>query len=774
MLYDGFFDATYDEEKEQYDRAYDSSAFVDYFANFIGSGVCIHGNPDSFKVSYQGGSLTIAPGYLFIQGFWLKNDADYTVPLGAGVYAVVARLDTGSRMITLATETKAGDYESGTTLVLAYVTVSSGGSAEVEDTRYNDDICGVIDSAGNLSTKVEWAVNYINTEINARLEQAEQNIATQAAVLDAKIAEVSAEIDKIQPDAVGTIKFSASKDIGDGWLRCDGRFVSEKDYPELVEALGKLIPSGDKFQLISSGEIGHQISNGVIYDGRMWVYSCSTQKLYGVDVDGGEAIKEIIVTSTDPEFSRVHALSTSQPIALSIVQSPIDGTARVFLAQILVSSGSATSETISENLKNYLWLYYAEFSADKSNLSMSAPFTTLTIASGSHYFISNSCVPYVVSRNVGGKETFSTLTALHQKNQFNIIQWTDGASSATSITDGPDGTYSGYTGQRISFSRKSKGEAVAVGYSYDAATNRYVKSDVWSLQNEIFSRDASTNVSENAVIGRTNPTPLNIAGENKILFSYDTASALTINLKELQNAQKVNLTLSIPSDARIFVDGGAYLWGKDIYMIFVGTGIIFSRTLENGSFGYLDTTSVLGTITQFGYLDYSEDEGTLYLLGQDTTNSVKVAKIVLNTLYDYANDGAWLPNIASDGVPAYIKAVPTETSGGDEDSGNSEYVTIDITVTIGVDFSTYATVLFNGEPLIAGTYKRTLLRNGTFTAGLRTTNKSSTGYSLKVAMNGTTISIANTSDDVGTEKTLSFAVSDYVSSGIKLSATYRS
>ena len=114
--------------------------------------------------------------------------------------------------------------------------------------------------------------------------------------------------------------------------------------------------------------------------------------------------------------------------------------------------------------------------------------------------------------------------------------------------------------------------------------------------------------------------------------------------------------LSLPSAARVFVDAGAYLWGKDIYMIFVGTGIIFSRTLQAGDFGYLDTTSVLGTITQFGYLDYSQDEGTLYLLGQDTTNTVKVAKIVLNDLYDYANDGAWLPVIASDGVPAYIKA----------------------------------------------------------------------------------------------------------------------
>ena len=91
-------------------------------------------------------------------------------------------------------------------------------------------------------------------------------------------------------------------------------------------------------------------------------------------------------------------------------------------------------------------------------------------------------------------------------------------------------------------------------------------------------------------------------------------------------------------------------------MIFVGTGIIFFRKFNAKEFGYLDTTSVLGTITQYGYLDYSQDENTLYLVGQDTNNKVKVAKMVLNTLFDYANDGAWLPAVAADGVPAYIKA----------------------------------------------------------------------------------------------------------------------
>lgn len=93
-----------------------------------------------------------------------------------------------------------------------------------------------------------------------------------------------------------------------------------------------------------------------------------------------------------------------------------------------------------------------------------------------------------------------------------------------------------------------------------------------------------------------------------------------------------------------------------MFMVFVGTGIIFSRDLTEGSFGYLDTTSVLGTITQCGNLQYSQDEGTLYIVGQDTTNAIRAAKIVLNTLFDYASDGTWLPSMYQDGIPAYIKA----------------------------------------------------------------------------------------------------------------------
>ena len=193
-------------------------------------------------------------------------------------------------------------------------------------------------------------------------------------------------------------------------------------------------------------------------------------------------------------------------------------------------------------------------------------------------------------------------------------------------------------------------------------------------------------------------------------------------------------------------------------MIFVGTGIIFSRDLTEGSFGYLDTTSVLGAITQFGYLDYSEDEGTLYLLGQDTTNTVKVAKIVLNTLYDYANDGAWLPLIASDGVPAYIKAKGEETI---VDPVNPK-ITLSST-------SEYADLIFNGETFsVQGTYSRTVSRGGTFTIGLRRSMSVVGSGFVNLALNGSTVVSVSLGDPVGTTKTKTFMTSDYVASGITL------
>lgn len=670
-LYDGFFDATQNEDTGEYDRTYSTDDFAGYFAKIIGSGVCVHNNPDSFLVRLEEGQAVVSPGYLFISGYWLKNDADYTIALPESRnYAIVARLNLGTRMIELEARTVETAYTDS--LVLAIVSPSAA-----EDTRYNTDLCGVIDTAGELSTKVEWALNYIDNEIESKLAGVEAEIAAQAVKLDAKIAAVQAVVDSIVPPPIGTIQFSASQNVGNEWLPCDGRFINEKDYPELVAALGKLTPSDDKFTVISDGEIGPQISNGVIYDGCMWVYSYSAQKLYGVDVDGAQPVKVIDITSTDSDFTRVHVPSMNQPIALSIVKSPIDGKARVFLAQILENSGTISGDLDEKTIKKYFWLYSAQFTGSESSLAVSAPFKSATAGENVTDFDSFLAVPYVVSENVGGTETFyvaigtrgyikTAAGAAYDQGiiDVHLFQWSGANDARTNIKSKTSGATSKtgnsyeYVNQRAAFSKKNKNELVRFDvfrYVQNVGGTTYTRK-ITSYNSGIFNGASYSNSSSSPRLTLQTQPPLSIIGADKLIFDLTTQKMSVVQNDSKSIEAEVSIGLSLPSAARVFVDGGAYLWGKDIYMLFVGTGIIFSRTLEAGSFGYLDTTSVLGTITQFGYLDYSEDEMALYLLGQDTTNSVKVAKIVLNDLYDYANDGAWLPMIASDGVPAYIKA----------------------------------------------------------------------------------------------------------------------
>lgn len=647
-LYDGFFDATQNEETGEYDRTYGPDDFTGYFERIIGSGVCVHNNPDSFKVHMEDGQAVVSPGYLFIKGYWLRNDADYPIILpGTGNYAIVAHLNLGTRMIELEARTIETAYTDS--LVLAIVSPSAA-----EDTRYNTDLCGVIDTAGELSAKVEWAVNYIDNEIESKLAAIEQDIAAQSAKLDAKIAAVQAVAESIVPPPIGTIKFSASQDVGKEWLRCDGSFVNEADYPELVAALGKLTPSADKFQLISDGEIGTRITNGALYNGRIWVYSYSDKKLYGVDSNGAEAVKEITVKSDEEAFGNFKEPSNVYPLCLSIVENLDKNGATLFLTQI-IANGVNNRISKDKGWLSYFLIFSSDFTGDESELDMELPFTTLnaygysysdsSLASTGTYFQHEYAIPYVVQCPDTSDQQYLTALGCHNGSAL-YLKW---KKDSDPVTTAASGSFTASCYQRIIASKKSKNLIAFGSFDLFYSSGSY---SVYSIPNDLYKATGTT--SKSKIPSRADYCPANVVGKDLIVaYSLNDITSYPISNTA---SRKVNPNISLPSAARVFVDAAAYLWGKDVYLFFVGTGIIFSRDLTEGSFGYLDTTSVLGTITQFGYLDYSEDEGTVYLLGQDTANNVKVAKIVLNTLYDYANDGAWLPMIASDGVPAYIKA----------------------------------------------------------------------------------------------------------------------
>ena len=134
------------------------------------------------------------------------------------------------------------------------------------------------------------------------------------------------------------------------------------------------------------------------------------------------------------------------------------------------------------------------------------------------------------------------------------------------------------------------------------------KYTVTSKNNKIFnSSSAYSRQQQNLRSGRDSYGPVTIAGDGFVLFAFDKNKISYVSTKETKYG--ISEISGLPSAARVFVDAAAYLWGKDIYLIFVGTGIIFSRTLDAGDFGYLDTTSVLGTITQFGYWTIRKTRG---------------------------------------------------------------------------------------------------------------------------------------------------------------------
>lgn len=679
-LYDGFFDAepVLDEngqETGKYDREYNSGHFTDYFANIIGSGVCIHNNPDSFKVRLEGGEAVVGSGYLFIQGYWLRNDEDYPVPVtGSESAAIVAHLNMGRRMIELETVPVAESYPDS--LVLALYNPADG---TFEDTRHNDDICGVIVTAGELSAKVEWAVNYIDNEIEKKLAQIEADIlayqeevnaqiAQKEEELDNKIAEAQAKIDRVVPDPIGTIKYSAAENMGPNWLRCNGDFINRTNYPELVSSLGKLEPSGDQFKLISEGEIGKQISNGAVCNGRVWVYSLSTKKLYGVDLEGVRPIKEISVTSTNAYFNNFQNPSNGLPIALSIIPLKTrPGQYKLCLAQSLPGGiGKTNNVTGTQYITcspSKSLLFWSNFTGNESSLTLVRPFNSIEEKPHSGGYIGDNpykAIPYVVSHAVNGAERFSfypygpgkgdSRDGYYSRTYY--FSWSESFSIAD--VDIAMDTYVNEQSNIFSFSHKNQDECAFMIFS-GASYPSYVK--IKSIPLGTFDGMGSSDRYDQ--VTESSPTTTMVTGKNAIITQVDpyANNIYVFNRRSKDHIIKIPVNLyGLPSARKSFIDGAVYLWNKDIYMIFVGTGIIFSRTLGTGSFGYLDTTSVLGIITQFGYLDYAENENTLYVLGQDTENRVKVAKMELNTLYDYATEGAWLPTLSMGGVPAYIKA----------------------------------------------------------------------------------------------------------------------
>lgn len=774
-LYDGFFDAVLDEETGQYDREYDSSDFTGYFGELIGSGVCVYENPDSFRVRCENGEAVLSPGYLFLQGYWLRNDADYFLPLpGPGVFAVLAHLNLGQRTIELLAQekTETGIYPDS--LVLAYVTVSYDGlPAAAEDTREDMSVCGVIDAVGSLSSKVRYALDYIDNEIDKKLAEAEASIAAQSARLDLKIAEVAALVEELEPPPVGTVKFSAAPSVGAEWLRCDGAFVSAADYPELVEALGKLTPGASEFWEAYNGAAGSGMTNGCLYEGTCWTFSVTDKRLYGY-TGSTKTLKALSVTGAD----RLTA-SAANPVCLSIA----DG--HLFLAQNQTSAnafvllecaaftGSGAVAMTELDVKPVIQAY-------------GTGLTVRPVLPGESFVPEAVRIPYDwgTSTSPDVQDTFAVCMGwqyikpsanqnTYQQSLYALIWKKDDFSSAKIIraysytsTTSIDVTYARTL---FRYSRKNDGELVTIDEYYSGGTIFKFCSVPSGVYNTI-----SNAVVESAAINDpilTSP----VAGNGRYIYRcYISGGKLYLRAGKYNPnepyvpGEPTVAAPALPSRANVFPDSVCYAANQDLWFVFAGTGIAFSQTPEVGaSWGYLDTQDVLGVITQFGSLEYDPETNLLYISGQDTLNKGRLGVMQLPELYNFANDGAWLPMIASDGIPAYIKALG---SGGAEAPDNTLRVTV-LEPPAGYQPSTLSSVavVFNGTILGVGTSDRTVdTEKGTFTAGLRILLPLTQNYRASLYVNGSVMATISLTESAGTESTVTLNIADYIASGVTL------
>ncbi len=779
-LYDGFFDAVADEESGEYDRAYGSEDFTGYFANVIGSGVCIHNNPNSFKAEYEDGILYLRPGYLFIQGYWLanipgENEAaeaykGYAVTLPAGMtgsMAVAAHLNLGQRLIEIEVRPVSQAYPDA--LVLAIIT-----SSTAEDTRYNTDICGIIDTAGALSNKVEWAVNYIDTEIESKLQQVERDIAAQSAKLDRKIAEVQAVADKIVPPPIGTVKFSAAQNVGEDWLRCDGSFISQEDYPELVQALGRLSPGVEDFSQQYQEQVGQGVSNGVVFAGAHWLFSLGDQALYRCD-STTKTVTSIPVAGTEAlensGASPVWLSITGGFLFLSQYQGAVNTVVLLACSAFTGSESAIAMEAL--DVAGVITQYTSGIASSDARPSLPGDHFYPEVCQAAYAWDGETADSFIMCLGHDDISVRGSTAAIPFTNLYYIV-WRPGQFPAAKIssyaafagTNGGSSMYNSMIKTGFRFCHKNSGELVYISTNYYGVQGS--SASLKSSPAETYS--SSTAVYVQTVSGDDPVANTCVAANNRYLYRcFVQGRRLVVragkyNPMTLFSDKDTQPGLTLPSRAQVFPDSVCYAAGQGVWFIFLGTGLAFSQTPEDGaSWGYLDTQDTLGVISRFGSLVVDEEKNLLFISGQDTLNHGKLGVLRLPPLFNYANDGAWLPMIASDGVPAYIKA--TEGGGTVTDPVNMQ-----ITVTITGSFASNADIIFNGGVLIAGSYTRTVSAGGTFTVGIR--QKSLGGYSY-LSLNGTQVASLAPNDAVGTESTVSYNVSDFISGGIALEGRSR-
>lgn len=162
----GFFQAMWDEsltnpitqeETGWWDRNYLAKNFMDYFSLFVGNGVFASPTNQLIVRAGAGRTITVMPGWAYINGAWYHNDAELTLPIATNASAtnridsIRLRYSEADRKIVamvLSGETGVIRGDSIYDLELARITVLPAAvtirAADITDMRSNEEVCGFV------------------------------------------------------------------------------------------------------------------------------------------------------------------------------------------------------------------------------------------------------------------------------------------------------------------------------------------------------------------------------------------------------------------------------------------------------------------------------------------------------------------------------------------------------------------------------------------------------------------------------------------------------
>lgn len=718
-LYSGFFNAQ--ETGGVYDRTYDADDLVEYFARFVGSGVCVSDNADSFKVTLSGRTATVAPGYLFIQGYWLKSDASYPIMLPtSGTYAILAHLDTTNRAITLEYQAVAQTYVNA--LCLASVNVDT---QEVVDTRDDATICGIIEDSGDVTAKAQVAQEYVNSTIPNTLSTLRTTVNAAAANVNAAAEDVAALVPLLETPPVGEIRYFASQPDTSKWLVCDGRYVNPVYYPQLWPVLAKAEIRGAvsiwNSATTSGGyysEDATQVSNAVIFGGYLYFVSLhlgysNSATLHRVTLSNATPTVTDITLNTviwdevsDVQVQNRYLGTSRNPMCLSVcyyggrtyffisqqvwperLNRPMVTIASFTLSGTAVSNifnqSALTAYSISES-SGYPALPYVYMSGGywyyalcaKCPGAYDANYWQGTIVRCSVLPISGN----TISSSSYTKLTYSTATApLYHRQALAAFGYsplnTDaplvaGAGRWIYTSTGHGNVSGGYYTARI----KACTSSPAASYEGKYTNVNYGSDDVDD-------DGATINPGDDGFPGSNDQTyldgSLDYPAQNLPVYGggymiggirlggsgYDTYPYLAdriIAVPVLEVSSKKMYTIHVDKAASPYarIFPHSVLYAESYFFVFVGCGVYYSSTpTDESSWQYASTVSTVGCIIRNGGLAFDASNTRMYIFGLNEDLCYVLKYVPIGSFIGSGSSDIALPTATKGNIQGYIKAV---------------------------------------------------------------------------------------------------------------------